>query len=504
MPAWNRPSEASRISVIVVLRVSTSISPVCSAVKRCAAVIGTYLVLLGSPSAAAAMPLHKSTSMPDQAPRASGIEKPATPVLTPQVTTPFDLIASKVAPAWAPPASSAPPAASAAAIESVLSMSSSVSGRWPAVSAAAYGSLRGETSPSCAATQSLNVYGCNGRVLHQRHAFRPRWRARPVRPPVRLGARHGRGLDRALERDGWPRRRRLASRRLRARAGDRARRRAARRARRRKTSDRRQQRSGLGARAARLDLGRRLRRARARRRAAGAVPLPVPVVERHEQGRAQPARPQPRQDGAAAAPDRRRGRRLGFRPGGARAAPARKTPPANQTGNQPANQTGTARGRTTLSLPVYGATRADAELVVLHGNCQIPYLAALLSQADAEPGARGYACVLNHAPPGQAIPAPSAAQMRRCRLYLEQHDSDDDPPVRAQVRAMLPPGCPTLVFPPLWMTCLWPFMAPQPADRRLVAPDAPFGRFPIGDRIGLAVARTGLSGAAAFEADMRL
>ncbi len=141
---------------------------------------------------------------------------------------------------------------------------------------------------------------------------------------------------------------------------------------------------------------------------------------------------------------------------------------------------------------------------MLHGNCQIPYLAALLSQADAEPGTRGYACVLNHAPPGQAIPAPSAAQMRRCRLYLEQHDSDDDPPVRAQVRAMLPPGCPTLVFPPLWMTCLWPFMAPQPADRRLVAPDAPFGRFPIGDRIGLAVARTGLSGAAAFEAYMRL
>ena len=141
---------------------------------------------------------------------------------------------------------------------------------------------------------------------------------------------------------------------------------------------------------------------------------------------------------------------------------------------------------------------------MLHGNCQIPYLAALLSQADAEPGARGYACVLNHAPPGEAIPAPSAAQMRRCRLYLEQYDRGEDPPMRAQVRAMLPRGCPTLVFPPLWMTCFWPFMAAEPATRQIVGPDCPFGRFPVGDRIGLAVAQAGLSGAAAFDAYMRL
>lgn len=158
-----------------------------------------------------------------------------------------------------------------------------------------------------------------------------------------------------------------------------------------------------------------------------------------------------------------------------------------------------------MTLAVYGSTQPDAELVVLYGNCQIPYVAALLSQADAVPGQRGYACVLNHAPPGHAIAGPSAAQMRRCRVYLEQYDSADDPPLRAQVRAMLPAGCPTLVFPPLWMTCFWPFSVPEPAARRIVEPDFPYGRFPFGgDRIGLAVARAGLAGAAAFDAYLRL
>ena len=45
-----RPSEASRVSVQVVLRDRMSISPDCSAVKRCCAVSGTYLTLLASPS----------------------------------------------------------------------------------------------------------------------------------------------------------------------------------------------------------------------------------------------------------------------------------------------------------------------------------------------------------------------------------------------------------------------------------------------------------------------
>ena len=41
-----RPSEASRVSVQVVLRDRMSISPDCSAVKRCCAVSGTHLTLL--------------------------------------------------------------------------------------------------------------------------------------------------------------------------------------------------------------------------------------------------------------------------------------------------------------------------------------------------------------------------------------------------------------------------------------------------------------------------
>src|SRR5580700_2716458 len=118
---------------MVVLRASTSISPDCSAVKRCCAVIGTYFVLVASPNTAAAKPRHRSTSMPVQLPLASGIEKPATPVLTPQVTTPRALTASSVAPACAPPPNpSAAAQASTADITILFTMGSSCTGLFEA------------------------------------------------------------------------------------------------------------------------------------------------------------------------------------------------------------------------------------------------------------------------------------------------------------------------------------------------------------------------------------
>jgi hypothetical protein len=60
------PSWTSRWKVIVVTRESTSISPVCSAVKRCAAVRGVNRTFASSPSTATATARHTSTSRPRQ------------------------------------------------------------------------------------------------------------------------------------------------------------------------------------------------------------------------------------------------------------------------------------------------------------------------------------------------------------------------------------------------------------------------------------------------------
>src|SRR5215831_4140076 len=105
------PSEASRIKDQVARLDSTSTSPVCSAVKRCCADKGWYLTLLASPSTAAAMTRHMSTSKPVHLPSLSGIDQPATPVDTPHTSAPFLRIASTVGPAVATAANPAPTAA---------------------------------------------------------------------------------------------------------------------------------------------------------------------------------------------------------------------------------------------------------------------------------------------------------------------------------------------------------------------------------------------------------
>src|SRR5574343_1020484 len=96
-----RPSEASRLKVKVVLRASRSTSPDCSAVKRCCAFSGTYFTLAASPSTAAAVARHRSTSRPRHWPAESAALKPARPVLTPHTSWPRDLLPSSVLPARA-------------------------------------------------------------------------------------------------------------------------------------------------------------------------------------------------------------------------------------------------------------------------------------------------------------------------------------------------------------------------------------------------------------------
>ena len=101
MPAKTMPSEASRVSVHVVLRERMSISPDCSAAKRCCELSGTNLTFSPLPSTAAATARHMSTSRPCQRPLLSVDENPGADVLTPQTTSPRALTASSVLPAWA-------------------------------------------------------------------------------------------------------------------------------------------------------------------------------------------------------------------------------------------------------------------------------------------------------------------------------------------------------------------------------------------------------------------
>src|SRR5258706_16236556 len=101
MPVKTTPSEASRVSVQVLLRESTSISPACSDAKRCCELSGTYLTLSASFSTAAATARQKSTSRPVHLPWLSALEKPGPDVLTPQTSCPRAFTASSVLPACA-------------------------------------------------------------------------------------------------------------------------------------------------------------------------------------------------------------------------------------------------------------------------------------------------------------------------------------------------------------------------------------------------------------------
>ncbi len=159
---------------------------------------------------------------------------------------------------------------------------------------------------------------------------------------------------------------------------------------------------------------------------------------------------------------------------------------------------------------LYGNQASDAELVLLYGNCQTPFLARLLAAAR---GDRGYLCVLNHAPPGKEPEKPTAEQMRRCTLYLEQYDSQPELPawtvvgdiqryglpLRTFLRNACPSDCPRIVFPSFVMTALWPFAAIGD-PRNVPEPDYVWGRFPYGNRLALEVLASGLTGPAALAA----
>jgi hypothetical protein len=151
---------------------------------------------------------------------------------------------------------------------------------------------------------------------------------------------------------------------------------------------------------------------------------------------------------------------------------------------------------------VYGDDRPDAEVVIVYGNCQAAPIASLLSAADSPQTGRVYVASLNHGLPGQQPVVPGPEALARCTLYIEQVDERAQVPERTILREGIPRGTPRICFPPLIMNSFWPFETIAAPGSQ--SPQYPWGRFPLGDLIGMQIARQNLTGDAAYDAYMKL
>lgn len=152
---------------------------------------------------------------------------------------------------------------------------------------------------------------------------------------------------------------------------------------------------------------------------------------------------------------------------------------------------------------IYGSTSPKARTVLIYGNCQVPYLARMLAALDDLDGEYRFAVALNHTQPGQSeADTVSDALLADLALVLWQFEDRANNPAALALRERLPAGCPVVRFPTYLLTCLWPFECPEP--RVVSEPDYPWGRFPMGDMIGLEIAQAGLSGPLAVAAYLDL
>ena len=87
-------------------------------------------------------------------------------------------------------------------------------------------------------------------------------------------------------------------------------------------------------------------------------------------------------------------------------------------------------------------------------------------------------------------------------LVVQQHEERAGHPFLAALRQRLPAKVPVVTFPSFFMPCLWPFECVETRMR----PEAghPWGRYPLGDMIGLELARAGMGGPLAVAAYMDL
>lgn len=141
--------------------------------------------------------------------------------------------------------------------------------------------------------------------------------------------------------------------------------------------------------------------------------------------------------------------------------------------------------------------------VIVYGNCQAPFVARLLAAIDDWNDDYRFVIGLNHPQPGEREAAALDPQiLRDAALVLWQHEDRDNNPAAVALRQGVPARTPIVRFPTFLMTCLWPFECPEPRDRP--EPAFPYKRYPLGDLIGLEVARMGLGGALGVAAYMDL
>lgn len=150
------------------------------------------------------------------------------------------------------------------------------------------------------------------------------------------------------------------------------------------------------------------------------------------------------------------------------------------------------------SLLVYGSQSPAARTVLLYGNCQIPFLAKFLGGIPGLNDAYRFVCQTNHGLPGEDVRLVLDDVGSDVALLFEQIDERAHVPVREAMRARL--ACPKIVFPTYWLASMWPIDCTETRIRP--EPRFPWGRYPLGDAIGLQVAELGLKGDAAFAAYM--
>jgi hypothetical protein len=151
----------------------------------------------------------------------------------------------------------------------------------------------------------------------------------------------------------------------------------------------------------------------------------------------------------------------------------------------------------------FGGQGPAPRTVVVFGNCQVPFVAQLLAAVDDWNDDYRFVIGLNHPRPGEPRAAAVPAQLLQSAvLVLWQHEERDNNPAALALRGALPAGTPVFRFPSYLMTCLWPFECPEPRDSP--EPAFPYKRYPLGDLIGLEVARMGLRGPLGVAAYMDL
>lgn len=157
----------------------------------------------------------------------------------------------------------------------------------------------------------------------------------------------------------------------------------------------------------------------------------------------------------------------------------------------------------TLEYPlVYGSKTGHARTVLVYGNCQAPSVAIGLAALDDLDGDFRFVCALNHAAPGAAAAVVPDCLLRDVALVVQQHEERANLPVLAALRQRLPASVPVVTFPSFFLPCLWPFECVETRIRP--EQEYPWGRYPLGDMIGLELARAGLQGPLAVAAYMDL